>query len=301
MFHMESNGKCKDECVKAKDVEKKIRDKNPWKCGLCNEPIEITTRTGSKIDCTHYSPGDTLAPPVCSEKPPTPDSCVLKRALQIQRYSPNWVHEEVGVYVEIQVMSTMNIYKFGNVPGAVAPIPDESLAEFPIGNEQVFLEMKNGGSIQLRFVSPRGPGGWNTCRYSPIAFDINNSGEVERLTGLNFTFDITGDDKGDLENLHEWFGPHEGILVYLGRELMNKDLETSIAISGKELMGDMGGQYADGFDKLADVSRCFESWSLRKREHVVAQRQIAHLTFLLLFSRSWTAVRQEQQQPHRGK
>ena len=255
MFYMESNGKCKDECVKSKDVEHKLRDKKPWKCGLCAEPVEITTRSGSKIDCSHYQPGDTLAPPACLEKPPTPDSCVLKRALQIQRYSPNWVHEEVGVYVEIQVKSTGNIYKFGNVPGAVAPIPDTNVAEFPIGNEQVFLEMKNGESIQMRFVSPRGPGGWSTCRYSPIAFDLDGSGTVERLTGLQFDMDITGD--GELETLHEWFGPKEGILVFLGRKLTNMDLESSIAITGQEMMGDMGGQYTDGFDKLADVSQCF--------------------------------------------
>ena len=253
MFYIESNGKCKDECVKAKDVESKLRDKLPWTCGLCAKPIEVTTRSGGKIDCTHFAKGDPAAPPSCSELPPTPDSCLLKRALQIQRYSPNWVAEEEGVYIEIQVMSTKNIYKFGNVPGAVAPIPDKSVAEFPIGNEQVFIEMRDGGSIQMRFVSPRGPGGWKTCQYSPIAFDLDYSGSVERLTGLEFDMDITGD--GEMETLHEWFGPKEGILVFLGRKLTNAEIETSISITGQHLMGDMGGQYTDGFDKLADVSR----------------------------------------------
>lgn len=75
----------------------------------------------------------------------------------------------------------------------MAPIPDTNVAEFPIGNEQVFLEMKNGESIQMRFVRPRRPGGWNTCKYSPIAFDLDMNGKVEVLTGLNFDMDITGD------------------------------------------------------------------------------------------------------------
>ena len=255
MFRMEGNGTCRDTCVKDKEVEKHLRDKKPWNCGRCDEPIQVITRSGEKIDCTGWTKNDPARPPACAEgqTPPTPESCVLKRALQIQRYSPNWVAEEEGVYIEIQVKSTGNIYKFGNVQGSVAPIPDKNIAEFPIGNEQVFLEMKNGESIQMRFVSPRGPGGWNTCKYSPIAFDLDMNGKVEILTGVNFEMDITGD--GQLETLHEWFGPQEGILVFLGKKLTNSDLGSSIAISGQQLMGDMGGQYTDGFDKLQDVRK----------------------------------------------
>ena len=96
--------------------------------------------------------------------------------------------------------------------------------------------------FRLRYVSPRGPGGWNTCRYSPIGLDIDGSGAVERIEG-EFNIDITGD--GDIEFLNEWFAPTEGILID-----NKKKVGKNGVVTGVQLLGDMGGQFTDGFQKL---------------------------------------------------
>ena len=78
-----------------------------------------------------------------------------------------------------------------------------------------------------------------TQKVTPIAIDVDRSGRIDTITG-NFSFDITGD--GTDEQLTEWFGPAEGILIY-------KDFGRKA--SGTHLFGDTGGLYADGFAKLA--------------------------------------------------
>lgn len=110
--------------------------------------------------------------------------------------------------------------------------------------------MRDGEEISVRFVSPRGSGGWNSCKYSPIAFDIDRSGFVEHIDG-EFEIDITGD--GDMEFLSQRVAPSEGILV----DAKEKNKETGIkdndnTITGQHLIGDMGGQYTDGFAKLKE-------------------------------------------------
>ena len=72
--------------------------------------------------------------------------------------------------------------------------------------------------------------------------DIDRSGAVERQVG-SFIIDITGD--GEYEELSQWFAPTEGILV----DISNQSVDGSI--SGVQLFGDEGGNYADGFEKLA--------------------------------------------------
>jgi len=261
LFRIKDDGKCEDKCTKDKDVEKKLLDKTPWSCGQCEEtmdPVETIVRSGEKINCRGWKKDDPACPSICKELPPTPDRCVLKRALQIQRYEPNWPFLEEGVHIEIKVVSTGKTYKFGDVEGAVNSIQDigrdSKEGEYHIDDYDIFMKMKEGkdnGGIQLRYVSPRGAGGWGTCKYSPIAFDLDQSGEVELVSIPDgFYFDITGDDDDEDEKLHEWFGPKEGILVYLGKKIMNRDIEAGIAITGKELMGDQGGKYGCGYEKL---------------------------------------------------
>ena len=74
---------------------------------------------------------------------------------------------------------------------------------------------------------------------TPIALDVDNSGQVEKISG-EFVFDMNGD--GFEENLMQWFAPTDGILIY-------KDFGKTI--SGEHLFGDTGRQYADGFAKLS--------------------------------------------------
>ena len=127
-----------------------------------------------------------------------------------------------------------------------------------------------GGTIRLRFAFPGGS--WSSTTQcsgnTPIGLDIDGSGAVERIQG-NFMFDISGD--GDIEHLHEWFAPTEGILldaalamkdglVTSSHFLSNKSVvgadkreltKHSGAVTGKHLFGDMGSLFADGFVKLA--------------------------------------------------
>ena len=74
---------------------------------------------------------------------------------------------------------------------------------------------------------------------TPIALDVDRNGHVETIAGT-FSFDIDGN--GVNENLGEWFSPSDGILI-------NKHFGK--VMSGEHLFGDVGGQFADGFSKLA--------------------------------------------------
>lgn len=78
-------------------------------------------------------------------------------------------------------------------------------------------------------------------RYTPIALDMDNSGLVERVSNINVKFDIN--NNGELEDLHEWFAPTEGILVDVNAP--------GVHMSGAHLFGDEGGKYKNGFEKLS--------------------------------------------------
>lgn len=74
---------------------------------------------------------------------------------------------------------------------------------------------------------------------SPIAIDLDNKGRIERLAG-EFSVDMDGD--GVVEPLGQWFAPSAGILV---------TADAAGQISGEELFGNLVGEFADGFEKLA--------------------------------------------------
>jgi hypothetical protein len=97
-----------------------------------------------------------------------------------------------------------------------------------------------------------------TCHGSPIAIDLNRDGEIgvtgetssQDKTGVEeigrtVEFDIDGD--GDLDVI-EWFdGSGDGILVD------NRDGNAATDMNGSRLFGDEGGQYANGYEKLAEL------------------------------------------------
>ena len=126
-----------------------------------------------------------------------------------------------------------------------------------------------GGTIRLRFAFPGGS--WSSTTQcsgnTPIGLDIDGSGAVERIQG-NFMFDISGD--GNIEHLHEWFAPTEGILFDAALAMKDGLVSSqhfvsshsavadqreltmhSGAVTGKHLFGDMGSLFANGFVKLA--------------------------------------------------
>jgi hypothetical protein len=260
-FKLDSKtNKCDSTCVDEVKLHKLLRDQG-YTCGSCQPPAPKTDKTtkSSGIDtattksnensavqtgcilsedgefhCGDVMPKEQL---LTDELPPTPTKCVLKRALQLLKYEPNYPALDKDVYVQVLVAKSGNIYNFTDF--------DHSVPEFYITDNETFWDMRWGDSFQLRYVSPRGPGGWNTCRYSPIAFDLDRDGVVSRIEG-DFTIDITGD--GDMEELNEWFGPKEGILINTN----NKEQKILDGIvTGQHLFGDMGGAFSDGFEKLA--------------------------------------------------
>lgn len=205
MYRLKDDGECEDKCVEEDDFIKKVDE------------------------------GYDFCP--CESLPPRdfpPQNCVLKRAAQLFKFE-EWPERD-DVYIQIWVLGTDRIYDFTRL--------DKSLPEFAFEDMDVFMDLKNAqdaSGIAFQFVSDNGPGGWNTCKYSPIALDLDGSGEVESITGA-FLIDITGD--GEIEQLDEWFAPTEGILVHSFPE--DGD------VTGVHLLGDQGLDYADGFEKLAD-------------------------------------------------
>jgi len=255
IFRIKSDGKCEEKCEKEEKVQEKFDKDEGYACGFCPFSVENAS--------TLYDP---------EAVPPAPDKCTLKRALEIMRYEPNWpaAAKEAGepgavVQIDIKAGNSGTIYEY--------PVDyDYSKSEMYIVDKDQFYDMynaavdKNEQTVYVRFVSARGPGGWTSCNYSPIAIDLNRDGEITRLQAADvgregWEVDITGD--GELEFLNEWFGPEDGILVDLSGkyELFEEEAAKTgrrlqeLVITGVQLLGDQGGQYANGFQKLANRDR----------------------------------------------
>jgi len=190
-----------------------------------------------------------------------PMSCVLKRASSLFKFD-EWPERE-DVYIQIRLAGTDTVYNFKRettgFPGEGGVDNYGNAAEFYVCGHAInrddestwcpefkamyYAQTGMGGQgIDMQFVSERGPGGWNSCKYSPIALDVINKGSVDRIYG-DFAIDIDG--SGDLEELNEWFGPDEAILVH------NVTYDT--IVTGTHFFGDMGGKYSDGYQKLANL------------------------------------------------
>ena len=192
---------------------------------------------------------------VLDPKLPKPEKCVMKRGKGLLQVEPNFPAERPDVYIEVELPATGERFQFypedypeyasGNKKRGIIPILDDDVFR-KIFNEQ---EKKGGQGFKLRYVSKRGPGEWNSCKYTPIALDLNQDGVIDHITSeTGFVIDITGD--GDEEHLREWFSPHEGILIDAHNAEGLEDFSNGI-ITGDHLMGDMAGTYTDGFAKLA--------------------------------------------------
>ena len=189
---------------------------------------------------------------------PDPLLCQLKRADIALKFKPNFPKDRPDVYIETRIDDMDNphygeLFRF--YPWnyrATEKMQTENEGMIPIEDPVVFdilyatQEKEGGKGFSFRYVSKNGPGAWNSCTYSPIAFDLDNSGDVERIhSDQGFQVDITGD--GNINHLRDWFAPTEGILI--DATALNDQFEDDV-ISGNHLLGDQGGQYADGFDKL---------------------------------------------------
>jgi hypothetical protein len=177
------------------------------------------------------------------------------------------VDERETVFIQVMILETGFIYNFthnttgfpGKTVNGTTPDNFFTRPSFYVENLATFNALYNaqyGDGIALQFYSTlRGPGGWNACVFSPIGVDITGSGKVHMIEG-NFSINLdgnmntsTGEDEGD-EHLNFWFGPQVGILVH---DPPNRENGTTAEgeITGKHLFGDMGGQFTDGYAKLA--------------------------------------------------
>jgi len=227
------NGKCEQKCEKQDNLEKKFED--GFTCGSCPPKDIDTTQMGT--------PGEPFA-----------EKCTFKRAAHYMKFEPNWPAKlrtaDPDLIIQIKSHRTGNIFNY-TIADVVLDDEDEGIIHL---NDNDYNDMwsydieKDLQLTSVQFISTNGPGGWNSCNYSPIAIDLNNDGIIERITrDEGWEIDITGD--GELEFLNEWFGPEEGILLDLTGKFFGKDIKHGV--TGAQLLGDMGHTYSDGFEKLA--------------------------------------------------
>jgi hypothetical protein len=175
----------------------------------------------------------------------------LKRAAGLLRYEPNFPQGRDDVYIEVEIIESGRRFTFYPQDRSVAQI---TLVKDMLEFQAMFdSQAKCGGQgFKLRYVSKNGPGGWNTCSFSPIALDLDRNGEVEKIVrdakDCAFKIDISGD--GYIDYLNEWFGPKEGILIDMGSDDETIEAFSGTTITGQHLFGDMELTYDDGFDKL---------------------------------------------------
>lgn len=106
---------------------------------------------------------------------------------------------------------------------------------------------------------------WGGKSASPIMLDLDGSGtpdvqngewrphaEQGDLGGQKVLFDLDGDGRKELT---EWTGGKDGLLLKLSDAQIAEYKKTGkLEVSGRELYGDQGGQYADGYEKMRQLS-----------------------------------------------
>lgn len=106
---------------------------------------------------------------------------------------------------------------------------------------------------------------WEGKAASPIMLDLDGSGTPDVKNGEwkphagqgdigaeKIRFDLDGDGKKELT---EWTGGKDGLLLKLTPDQIKQYQQNgNLEVSGKELYGDQGGKYADGYAKMRELS-----------------------------------------------
>jgi len=105
---------------------------------------------------------------------------------------------------------------------------------------------------------------WGGKAASPILLDLDGNGAPDVAGGewrphagqdlgaQKVQFDLDGDGRKELT---EWNGGKDGLLLKLSDEQLERYRQTGqLEVSGRELYGDQGGRYADGYEKMRAVS-----------------------------------------------
>lgn len=106
---------------------------------------------------------------------------------------------------------------------------------------------------------------WGGKAASPIILDLDGNGRPDVQNGewkphaekgdigaRKVWFDLDGDGRKELT---EWMGNRDGLLLKLSDEQIEQYKRTGrLEVSGRELYGDQGGKYADGYEKMRKLS-----------------------------------------------
>lgn len=106
---------------------------------------------------------------------------------------------------------------------------------------------------------------WEGKAASPIMLDLDGSGTPDVHNGEwkphanqgdtgahKVQFDLDGDGRKELT---EWTGGKDGLLLKLTPEQVQQYQQNGrLEVSGRELYGDQGGKYADGYAKMSQLS-----------------------------------------------
>lgn len=106
---------------------------------------------------------------------------------------------------------------------------------------------------------------WGGKAASPIMLDMDGDGKADVAGGEwkphaekgdigahKVRFDLDGDGQKELT---EWTGGKDGLLLKLTDEqIQNYQRDGRLEVSGRELYGDEGGKYADGYEKMRTLS-----------------------------------------------
>lgn len=118
---------------------------------------------------------------------------------------------------------------------------------------------------------------WNGKAASPILLDMDGNGKADVKNGewkphadkgdigaRKVNFDLDGDGKKELT---EWTGGKDGLLLKLNdQQVADYKKNGRLEVSGKELYGDQGGKYKDGYEKMSKLADTDQDGTLSGKE-----------------------------------
>lgn len=160
----------------------------------------------------------------------------------------------------------------GGVPGPeVAPPPPMTDLEraqargLGVKQKKDGFQVKDPGAPKGSQVQEFNAQGQMVDSHSPILLDMDGNGRPDVHNGEwrphaeagdqgahKVMFDITGSGE---KKLTEWVGGNDPLLLKLSNQQIQSFQQNGrLEVSGRELMGDEGGKYADGYQKMSAVA-----------------------------------------------
>jgi hypothetical protein len=152
-------------------------------------------------------------------------------------------------------------YKKQKTEGGMVMSDAKTRIEYNKKSKTGHVYAKVEGQWQLKEVRKN----WGGKAASPILLDMDGNGKADVKNGewkphagkgdigaKKINFDLNGDGKKELT---EWTGGKDGLLLKLNdKQAQAYQKNGSLEVSGKELYGDQGGKYKDGYEKMRKLS-----------------------------------------------